>query len=72
MGCITLVMVSFGQKQNEIVMEINYGDTIETIRDERGIVIGFDETGYIIVRIDANSIAYINPKHVDLVQHAED
>ena len=53
-------------------MEINYGDTIETIRDERGTVIGFDETGYIIVRIDANSIAYINPKHVDLVQHAED
>jgi hypothetical protein len=53
-------------------MEINYGDTIETIRDERGIVIGFDDTGYIIVRIDANSIAYINPNHVDLVQHTED
>jgi len=53
-------------------MEINYGDTIETVRDERGTVIGFDECGYIIVRIDANSVLYVNPRHVDLVQTAED
>jgi len=53
-------------------MEINYGDTIETVRDERGTVIGFDECGYIIVRISENSVLYVNPRHVDLVQTAED
>lgn len=53
-------------------MELNYGDIIETVRDERGTVIGFDEIGYVIVRIAENSIAYINPKHIDLVENNQD
>jgi len=53
-------------------MNITYGDIVETVRDERGTVVGFDETGYIIVRLDDQSMLWVNPRHVDLVEHAVD
>lgn len=53
-------------------MTVNYGDIIETVRDERGTVIGFDETGYVVVRLSDESVLWVNPRHIDLVQHAED
>jgi len=53
-------------------MELNYGDIVETVRGERGPVIGFDEVGYVIVRVDDQSIAWINPKHIDLVERSQD
>jgi hypothetical protein len=53
-------------------MELNYGDIVETVRDERGTVIGFDEVGYVILRLDEHSTAYINPKHIDLVERSQD
>lgn len=52
-------------------MDISYGDIVETIRDERGIVIGFEDD-MVIVRFDDGSRGYIQRRNIACVIHNQD